>query len=236
MKQLSATWITDDYIDFELKKYKLLDYLTFVKEQFDEKKLYPHLADLINHLSNLESLREKKLMIRNNFPKKLSHIDILQFNMEYKALVEQSDHMEELDKVLDYAIPQINKHIQMGAELYDKVESQMKMLSVGLIATYDKMGYFIIDSTKLDLYKYEVGELVLDEAHRAVKVEYIKNYEKMMENTYERIRLEILKDINNILDNPNPPMYIFKTSSTFPVDETILPIAKRMILLRNVTF
>lgn len=236
MKQLSATWITDDYIDFELKKYKLLDYLTFVKVQFDEKKLYPYLADLINHLSNLESLREKKLMIKNNFPKKLSSIDILQFNMEYKALVNQSEHMEELDKILNYSIPEINKHIQIGAELYDKVESQMKMLSVGLIATYNKMGYFIIDSTKLTLYKYEVGELILDESFKSVKVEYIKDYEKMMENTYERIRLEVLKDINKTLDNPTPPMYIFKTSSSFPVEETILPIAKRMILLRNVTF
>ena len=236
MKQLSATWITDDYIDFELKKYKLLDYLTFVKGQFDEKKLYPYLSDLISHLSTLEVLKEKKLMIRNNFPKELASIDILQFNIEYKDLVKQSEHMEELDRILNYAIPEINKYIQMGAELYDKVESQMKMLSVGLIATYNKMGYFIIDSTKLALYKYEVGELVLDESFKSVKIEYIKDYEKMMENTYELIRQEVLKVMSQTLDNPNPPMYIFKTSSSFPVEETILPIAKRMILLRNVTF
>ena len=234
MKELSPTWITDDYIDFELKKYQLLAYLKFVEEEFNNYKLYPHLADLINHLSTLESLKEKKTIISNHFPKELTSIDVLQFNMEYKALINQSEHMDELDKILKYAIHQINTHIQKGAKLYDEVEQSMDMLSIGLIPTYNKMGYFILDTDRLLLYRYEVGDLMISESYKSIKVEYIKDYEKGIMNTYENIRIDILQNVNKVLDTPNPPTYILKVKKKYDIDQTILPLAKRMLLLKNI--
>ena len=234
MKELSPTWITDDYIDFELKKYQLLAYLKFVEEEFNNYKLYPHLANLINHLSTLESLKEKKTIISNHFPKELTSIDVLQFNMEYKALINQSEHMDELDKILKYAIHQINTHIQKGAKLYDEVEQSMDMLSIGLIPTYNKMGYFILDTDRLLLYRYEVGDLMISESYKSIKVEYIKDYEKGIMNTYENIRIDILQNVNKALDTPNPPTYILKVKKKYDINQTILPLAKRMLLLKNI--
>ena len=234
MKELSPTWITDDYVDFELKKYQLLAYLKFVEEEFNNYKLYPYLGDLINHLSTLESLKEKKTIISNHFPKELTSIDVLQFNLEYKALINQSEHMDELDKILKYSIPQINTHIQKGAKLYDEVEQSMDMLSIGLIPTYHKMGYFILDTDKLLLYKYEVGDLMISEAYKSIKVEHIKDYEKSMQNTYEKIRMDIIQNINKVLDSPNPPTYVLKVRKKYDIDQTILPLAKRMLLLKNI--
>ena len=234
MKELSPTWITDDYIDFELKKYKLLAYLKYVEGEFSDYKLYPHLGDLINHLSTLESLKEKKTIISNHFPKELTSIDVLQFNLEYKALINQSEHMDELDKILSYAIPRLKIHIESGAQLYDEVEETMNILSIGLIPTYSKMGYFILDTDKLLLYKYEVGDLLLDEAYKSIKVEHVKDYEKTMENTYENIRIDVLRNINKVLDTPNPPTYVFKVKKKYNIDQTIIPLAKRMLLVKNI--
>jgi len=234
MKELSPTWITDDYIDFELKKYKLLAYLQYVEGEFSDYKLYPHLSNLISHLSTLESLKEKKTIISNHFPKELSSIDVLQFNLEYKALINQSDHMDELDKILQYSIPEINKYIQKGAKLYDEVEQTMDMLSIGLIPTYSKMGYFILDTDKLLLYRYDVGEVMLDEVFKSIKVNYLTDYEKTMENTYEKIRIDILRNINKVLDTPNPPTYVFKVNNKYDIDQTIIPLAKRMLLIKNI--
>tara|TARA_R110002020_G_scaffold223836_1_gene433037 strand:- start:17 stop:727 length:711 start_codon:yes stop_codon:yes gene_type:complete len=234
MKELSPTWITDDYIDFELKKYKLLAYLKYVEGEFKDYKLYPHLGDLISHLSTLESLKEKKTIISNHFPKELTSIDVLQFNLEYKALINQSEHMDELDKILKYSIPEINKYIQKGAKIYDEVEQTMDMLSIGLIPTYSKTGYFILDTDKLLLYKYEVGDLMIDEAYKSIKVDHVKDYEKTMENTYEKIRLDIIQNINKILDNPNPPTYVLKVQNKYDIGQTIIPLAKRMLLIKNI--
>ena len=40
MKTLGADWITDKHIDFEYKKYVLLDYLQDVNQNFEASKLY----------------------------------------------------------------------------------------------------------------------------------------------------------------------------------------------------
>ena len=60
------------------------------------------------------------------------------------------------------------------------------------------MGYFILDTDKLLLYKYEVGDLMISEAYKSIKVEHIKDYEKSMQNTYEKIRMDIIQNINKV--------------------------------------
>jgi hypothetical protein len=49
MKKLEEDWLTKGLIDFEYKKYILLDYLQHIKEQFKERRLYPFLSDLVFH-------------------------------------------------------------------------------------------------------------------------------------------------------------------------------------------
>ena len=69
MKHLSPNWITEGWIDFEYKKYLLLDYLQDVNRQFDRKKLYPTLSEIISHFQNLLELKEKKSIVSQSFPK-----------------------------------------------------------------------------------------------------------------------------------------------------------------------
>src|ERR1700760_4915621 len=97
MKTLSETWFADGYIDFELKKYTLLAYLQEISRHFNENKLYPQLADIIFHYNNLAAFRENKKYLQEQFPKRLSGVQIERLQVLYEQMVEDDDLMNELE-------------------------------------------------------------------------------------------------------------------------------------------
>jgi hypothetical protein len=48
-----------------------------------------------------------------------------------------------------------------------------------------------------------------------------------MAHTYENIKYDLIKSNNNI---SNPAVYSIETELTFPIEETLLPIAKRRLV------
>ena len=84
MKKLAPNWITEGLIDFEYKKYVLLAYLNFIHQNFDEKLLYPFLADLIFHYQNLLSLKENKDKTKESFNKQIKKLDLENFKIEFE--------------------------------------------------------------------------------------------------------------------------------------------------------
>ncbi|MDB5281955.1 MAG: hypothetical protein JWO06_1030, partial [Bacteroidota bacterium] len=63
METLDKNWLTDGLIDFEYKKYLLLSYLQQAGKNFDERKLYPKLSELVEHYKSLQLFKEKKLAV-----------------------------------------------------------------------------------------------------------------------------------------------------------------------------
>jgi hypothetical protein len=50
---------------------------------------------------------------------------------------------------------------------------------------------------------------------------------RSMVNTYESLKSELIR---NRSDLPNPAVYSIETDLSFPVEETLLPIAKRSLV------
>ena len=103
MKTLSETWFADGYIDFELKKYTLLAYLQEIHQYFNQNKLYPQLAEIIFHYNNLAAFRENKKYLQEQFPKRLTGIQIQKLQLLYESLVEDDALMQELEEIINYA-------------------------------------------------------------------------------------------------------------------------------------
>jgi homocysteine S-methyltransferase len=57
MENLEKDWFAKGLIDFEYKKYILLDYISRVSKRFSKTQLYPFLADLIFHYKSLQDVR-----------------------------------------------------------------------------------------------------------------------------------------------------------------------------------
>lgn len=231
MKSLSETWFAEGYIDFELKKYTLLAYLQEVNKYFNENKLYPQLADVIFHYNNLVAFRENKRFLQEHFPKKLNGLQMQKLQLLYEQIIEDNEMMQELENIIHYSADKIKTTIHSGTEIYEFVEEKINITPVGIIPLDTQEGYFFLSAgntknTRVYHYRLSFYEKH-DEKYRSIKTSYIDIWKRNMIYTYEHIKSELIRHRNEL---PNPAVYSIETGLNFPVDETLLPIAKRSLV------
>jgi hypothetical protein len=235
MKTLSETWFADGYIDFELKKYTLLAYLQEINKYFTENKLYPQLADIIFHYNNIAAFRENKKFLQEQFPKKLTGVQIEKLQVLFEQMIEDDELMKQLEEIIHYASDKMKKAIINGTEIYEFVENKLTIFPVGLIPLEINEGYFFLSEgryTDTRVYQYRLSFFEKhDEQYRSIRTEFINSWERNVVNTYEHIKAELIKVKKEF---PNPAVYSIETPLKFPVEETLLPVAKRS-LVRYIT-
>ena len=59
-----------------------------------------------------------------------------------------------------------------------------------------------------------------------MKTLYVDQWKRSMVNTYENIKYDLIKKHNV----NNPAVYSIETELSFPIEETLLPIAKRSLV------
>src|SRR5437868_257324 len=116
--QLSETWFIEGFIDFELQKYRLLAYLQEVNKYFTEAKLYPQLSDIIFHYNNLVSFRDNKKLLQDQFPKQLNQVNMQNLQLVYEKMLQDSEVMQELEHITNFALSEMKDTIDNGAEIY----------------------------------------------------------------------------------------------------------------------
>lgn len=230
MKTLSETWFTDGYIDFELKKYTLLAYLQEINRHFRENKLYPQLADVIFHYNNLVAFRENKKYLQEHFPKKLTGLQMEKIQILYEQMIQDDELMQELEDIIEYSAEHMKTAITSGTEIYEFVEDKITIHPVGIMPVHSKEGYFLLSDAHhtTRAYSYYLSFFEKhDEKYRSMRTEYIDCWQRSFTNTYEQIKCELL------CRNPemtHPAVYAIETSLKFPLDETLLPVAKRSLV------
>jgi len=231
MKQLSETWFAEGYIDFELKKYTLLAYLQEVNKYFNENKLYPQLGDVIFHYNNIVAFRENKKFLQEHFPKKLSGIQMEKLQILYEQMIQDDELMQELEDIIHYSAGKMKGIIHNGTEIYEFVEEKITITPVGIIPLDIQEGYFFLSSGNVkstNVYHYRLSIFEKhDEKFRSIKTSYIDIWQRSIGNTYEHIKSDLIRHRNEL---PNPAVYSIETELTFPVNETLLPVAKRSLV------
>jgi hypothetical protein len=230
MAELSKNWLTEKHIDFEYKKYLLLSYFQDVSKHFDATKLYPWFADLIDHYRNILSLKENKLSLKKYFPQRISKIDE-QGHLAFEQIINDNELMIELENIIEYAIPQFQQKVEEGKTIYDIVEDHVSIQSVGLIPLNPEFGYMFLKGGKTavtNVFEYEVTLFEnAAEKFKAIHTRFIKTFAKNISTTFQSIKNDMLRE-HKLL--PNPATFSIETEMTIPLEETFLPIAKRMLI------
>jgi len=231
MGALSETWFADGYIDFELKKYTLLAYLQDINHYFTQSKLYPQLSDIIFHYNNLVAFRDNKQFLQQQFPKRLTAVNLQKLELLYEQLIADDELMEELESIIQYSLPQLNSRIKEGAEIYDYVAENLSIFPVGLIPLETAEGYLLLcdgsgSQTLVYAYRLTIFERH-DEKFRGIHTQYVQTYKKDFVHTIGHIKTMLIRERNDL---PNPAVYCAETPLVVPVNETLLPVAKRSLV------
>jgi hypothetical protein len=230
MKELNKNWITEGLIDFEYKKYMLLGYLQTVKESFNERKLYPFLSDLLFHYKNLLSIKENKQLIHENFPKEISRADFEKLEIIYKQLVEDDKIMSEIEDIISYSLPKLKQQVIDGKDIYEEIEHHLSISPVGISPLYPDEGYlfFYMADRETRIYEYQMTIFESsDEKYRGIHTNFLEAFTKGIGITFESIKLDLVRKYKKL---PNPATFLVDTKIHVPFDESLLPIAKRLLV------
>lgn len=231
MKKLSINWLTEGLLDFEYKKYELLAYLQNVSMSFSESKLYPFLGDLIFHYNNIISLKTNKKLWFENFPGSAKGIDLKKMRITYERIINDDRMMEELEEIMDFAIPKIKETVKEGTEIYEYVENAIEVSPVGLSPIYKDEGYvFFLQSPRknLKIYRYAIKFFESSsDKYRGIRTSFIEERKYVRFKNLENDKLGLTKKYKDL---PNPATYLLTSQSFFPFEETLLPVAKRFLV------
>jgi hypothetical protein len=228
MIQLEENWFADGVIDFEYKKYMLLAYLQLVDKSFASSKLYPYLGELVQHYGNLNNFLKHKNAAHAAFPKKIDRIDLEKFIISYEASVKDDKLMDEIMKILDFSIPVIKKHLEEGKEIYEWIESQLYLRQLGIVPLQVEYGYMLIrngNEPESKIYNYNLTIFQsAEENYRGISTRYVTS---ITAGSWFNVQANLMH-VENLL--APPPVYAIESEYYFPLSETLLPIAKRVLV------
>ncbi|HQU57484.1 MAG TPA: hypothetical protein PLG88_08630, partial [Chitinophagaceae bacterium] len=180
------------------------------------------------HYNNIVAFRTNKQYLQEHFPKKLTGIQMEKIQTLYELIIEDDDIMQELEDIIQYAADTMKSTIQNGTGLFEFVEDKMSITPIGIMPLDTQEGYFFLstaDSSTTKIYQYRLSIFEKhDEKYRSIKTSFIDNRNRNLANTYEHIKSELIQHIKEM---PNPAVYSIETTLNFPINETLLPIAKR---------
>ena len=231
MSQLSKNWITEKHIDFEFKKYMLLAYLQEVDAHFQLTKLYPSLAELVEHYRTVKSIKANKENLLGSFSDRMKKIDTQSFQIIYEKIITDDSLMKEIESILDFSIPKFENHINEGRKIYDFVEEHMNIFPVGVLPLNPSEGYIFLKETngsKTTVYEFHITIFEQPgEKFRGIHTQFVKSYSNSFIHTFESIKTDLIRENKTM---PNPAAFAVETEIQVPIEETFLPIAKRAVV------
>lgn len=229
--RLGDNWLTEGLIDFEYKKYVLLAYLKAVRESFSKVQLYPHLADIVFHYRNLVALRSDKSVITESFPKELSIEKLELLEISYRKMIEDDAIMQEIEAIMEYAIPQLKGYVEEGSSIYDFVESKCELSAIGVVPLYAREGYVFMTQppeSETNIYRYQITVYHnSSEPMRGLQTEFVRTTNYNLANSYENMKMDLVRHFKDL---PNPAAFLVLSKMKFPYKQTLVPIAKRLLI------
>ena len=229
MATLNKDWLTEGVFDFEYKKYVLLGYLQHIEQQFTLNRLYPHLPELRFHFNSCVLLQAKKQSISAAFPKDLKGVDVSTWKPVYEDSVKDDPYLSELNYILDFAIPKLSKSLSGGADKFSEVGESIKISPLGIVPLRLEEGYlFFVDALErmVSIFQYQLA-LYNEMRERYLKTVFVDTIRTGIGNTVEQIKIDLVRKNQSL---PNPATYVVESKYNYPLHETLLPVAKHLMV------
>ena len=170
-------------------------------------------------------------MIGEAFPKELSTENLKNLEISYRKIIEDDVIMQEIESIMEYALPQFKASLDEGSYIYEYVESKCEISPVGLTSLYANEGYLFVTQPpekETNIYRYQITFFEQSsEPMRGIQTTFVETSEKNLASTYENLKLTLIKKYTEL---PNPAAYLVLSKLKFPYVQTLMPVAKRLLV------
>lgn len=220
--------------DVESARYRILAALKAYSNVFDQSCLYPSLAELIELKTCLEAVVEGKEIFQGEAPQSVKEVDLVNKKIVLESMDLSCAPLDHVIELMQWALPLIEETITVGTKIYDFVEENVTIRDVGIMPLYHDEGYWFVPDNKesllylihFTLSLYESG----NERYRSLKTVVLKTLEHTaVSKPAESMKMELLAEHREL---PNPATFVCETDLDFSFAATILPVAKRKLLVR----
>jgi len=230
MKKLPIDWFTHGRLDAEYQQYVVLAYLQAVRQNFLADKLCPDLPDLRQHYRTGVGFTKGKGTLNAAFPKRATGITGPPPRIEYRSTVPDDAFMAELDAIMTFALPRFDALLTEGQQRWADILTTLTLSPIGLMPLRPEEGYLLLhNATGSDTQVFQFSMTLYTEQEpggRLVYFRFVETVRKSTITTFESIKLDLIRRHRHL---PNPATFILESQRPYPVQETLLPIARQLL-------
>jgi hypothetical protein len=234
MDPLSLEDFTEAVDDVERTQYKILGGLQKAQKAFEQKRVYPHLGRLVKLHGALVSVLKQTEDFRTPETGRIAGIDWDEKTVTYEWPEFDGSEMADVENLIRWALPHIQDAIEDGTAVYEHVEDNLELETVGIMPSYVQEGYLMVphrEEGTLHVLRYTLSLIEGEgETHRALKTVHCKSVsEENVDANPSTIKLELIEERRDL---PNPATYFSNIDLHIPYQETLLPVVKRRLVRR----
>ena len=148
----------------------------------------------------------------------------------YRQIIGDDQLMQVIEDIINFSLPHFKNCLNEGAEIYEKIAQHIVIEPVGISPLFNQEGYLLVcnSQTKIHIYRYKITVFKrAEENYRGINTEYLEVVEKNLVNTFEHIKSQLIKKNRSF---PNPATFMAYSKLQCPLNETMLPITKRLLV------
>ncbi len=232
MQPLSLELFTGAVDDVERTQYEILGGLKRARTAFDEQRVYPYLGRLVELHGALMTVLKRTEDFRTPETGQIAGIDWEEQALSYEWPELEDTEMAIVEDLIRWAIPHIREVIEEGRAVYEHVEDNMELETVGIVPSYLQEGYLMVperEADQLHVLRYQLSIIQEEgEKHRALRTVHCKTVEEDGVDVHpSNVKLDLLEERRDL---PAPATYFSNTAVDVPYEPTLLPVVKRRLI------
>ncbi len=213
--------------DAEASRYRVLAGIKEAHTAFVRSQVYPHLAELIRLRRCLRDFLDGVERYREGRSGRIAGVDW----DSQEVLFDPPDGEAPLlaEDLAHWALPLLTEAIEEGRTLFEFVDEHARLAAVGVVPAYQDEGYLILPYEDSDLLvlRYTMSPLTGEDGkYRSLRTKPVSaELPPLAPPRTWKARL-----VERFPDLPTPATFQLNAELAFPLEETMLPIAKRKLL------
>jgi hypothetical protein len=231
---MDTNWLFQEPIDMEHKEYVLLNFLQKIDKNLNNFKLYPQFQEISLHLANVNLLLEKGQYLTLN--RKLKDPDdeiLLSDLMANPVPLLTKEEISELYNICKVSNEKLTDYFNHAKAIWDIVNDTVSINPILNKKNIDnKQGLFFLEyNGKTMLYEFMVKPIKKGATENKCHIKKVADCNRNeIEQKLKEVKRPLIKDIQDKDIHSHLIIFNVNHNNTYPLMETLLPVAKRKIM------